>query len=168
MSTLEFNQRLVDLGQIMEYFAIGLTHNKEEALDLTQETYLKALQYRTKFRNNVNFKAWVLTIMKNTFINKYNRKAKYGSMIQSEEKHKALMDNKVDPINDPQAVLRQKEIESAIGQVKDEYKESFLLYNKGYKYKEIAEQLDVPIGTVKSRIFLARKELMDSLKSYKN
>jgi RNA polymerase sigma-70 factor (ECF subfamily) len=69
MSTLEFQQQLVGLRQQLYYFALSLTKDRDNALDLLQESILRALTYRDKYRDNTNFKAWLYTIMKNTFIN---------------------------------------------------------------------------------------------------
>lgn len=165
MSTTDFNKQLVGFSKQLKYFALNLTSNEEAAKDLLQETLMKAMVYRDKFADSTNLKAWLYTIMKNIFINNYRRAIKtrtimdgtkdlyYINSYQSEGSAKVT-----------EARINIKEIYTAIEEMEDEFKIPFEMYFEGYKYKEIAEHLDLPIGTVKSRIFLARKQLMHVLK----
>ncbi len=168
MTAIEFNKSLTDLKQVMHYFALSLTRNSAEAEDLTQETCLKALKYKKQFRANTNFKAWLLTIMKNTFINQYNRKVRHRALVDSSETNEALIVNKVDHFASPEKHYYYDEIKQGISDLKDDYGVPFQMHLDGYKYKEIAEELDIPIGTVKSRIYLAKQILIDKFKDHRN
>ena len=166
MTAIEFNQQLVNQRTPLKNFAYSLTLNSEEAQDLVQETFLKALKYRDKFADASNLKAWLYTIMKNTFINTYRRSIKTRQII-SQTDDLSL----VKPLNgsnspDANSQINLKHITKAIDALEDEYKIPFTRYNDGFKYKEIADELELPIGTVKSRIFLARKRLMQELKEF--
>ena len=166
MTAIEFNQQLVNQRTPLKNFAYSLTLNREEAKDLVQETFLKALKYRDKFADASNLKAWLYTIMKNTFINTYRRSIKTRQIISQTEDLSL-----VKPLNgsnspDANSQINLKHITKAIDALEDEYKIPFTRYNDGFKYKEIADELELPIGTVKSRIFLARKRLMQELKEF--
>jgi len=165
MSTLEFNEALIGMENNLHSFALSFTRNNEDAKDLTQETMLKAITYRSYYAPKTNFKAWVFTIMRNIFINQYRRKVKSGTIFDH-SKELYLLNGTGDSSNQPINYLLEKEVTKQINSLGEEYKEPFELHFKGFKYKEIANQLDIPIGTVKSRIFIARKKLMDLLPDY--
>ena len=166
MSTLEFNNSILNHRQALEYFAYSLTSDREDAKDLMQDTYMKAVTYRNKFREATNLKAWLYTIMKNTFINNYRRRVKSKTIIdQSEDLY--YLNNAPDLNNQhPSGVYNTKEILGTVNSLQDAYKVPFKMHSEGFKYKEIADELGLPIGTVKSRIFLARQKLMDLLSDY--
>lgn len=164
MSTAEFNDSLIRLESYLKSFAMTFTRNQEDANDLTQETILKAISYRNYYTPQTNFKAWVFTIMRNIFINQYRRKVKSGTIFD----HSAdlfLLNNTGDRINSTDNYLLGKELKQTIRQLADEYKQPFEMHHSGFKYKEIADALNIPIGTVKSRIFIARKKLMKLLET---
>ncbi|MGZ4049042.1 MAG: RNA polymerase sigma factor [Bacteroidia bacterium] len=168
MTAIEFNQQLINQRTPLKNFAYSLTLNSEEAQDLVQETYLKALKYRDKFVDATNLKAWLYKIMKNTFINTYRRSVKTRQIITQTDDL-----SQVRPLNgsnspSAESQINLKHISKAVESLEDEYKIPFKRYFDGFKYKEIADELDLPIGTVKSRIFLARKKLMSDLKEYAN
>jgi len=165
MSTVEFNDSLIRLESYLRSFAMTFTRNREDANDLTQETMLKAISYRDHYTPQTNFKAWVFTIMRNIFINQYRRKVKSGTIFD----HSAdlyLLNNTGDALQSTDNYLLGKQLEQSIGQLTEEYKRPFEMHHSGFKYKEIADELNIPIGTVKSRIFIARKKLMDLLPDY--
>lgn len=166
MSNKEFNQELIGISNSLEYFALSLTRNTDDAKDLLQETLYKAITYKDKFIKKTNLKAWCYTIMKNTFINNYRRAIKANTIIDSTDDLYFLNLKQSSDFSRPDNILSADEIQKKINTLETEYKVPFELHNKGYKYKEIAEYLDLPIGTVKSRIFLARKRLMDQLPEY--
>lgn len=168
MTTIEFNDKLVGLRQTMKYFALSLTRDAEEAADLTQETCLKALLYKDHFKTNDNFKAWLLTIMKNTFINAYNRNSRHKMVMDKKDIQSIIVSNKIDENTSPEVIMGYAEIKKQISLLKDDYKTAFQMHLDGYKYKEIADELNIPLGTVKSRIFLAKKDLMVVLKDSRN
>jgi RNA polymerase sigma-70 factor (ECF subfamily) len=166
MTAIEFNQQLINQRTPLRNFAYSLTMNSEEAQDLVQETFLKALKYRDKFADATNLKAWLYTIMKNTFINSYRRSVKTRQIITQTEDMSLVKPLSGSNGPDAESQINYKEIVKAIDALEDDYKVPFTRYNDGFKYKEIAEELDLPIGTVKSRIFLARKRLMEELKGF--
>jgi RNA polymerase sigma-70 factor (ECF subfamily) len=168
MTAIEFNHRIVSLYDQLKYFARTLTPNVEEAEDLVQDTYIKALSNREKFRNDINIKAWLFTIMKNTFINNYRRSQKAGTIIDNTDDLYYMNLSSSTRDFTPEAVMSEKEISRHISGLTDEHRVPFEMFNSGYKYKEIAEDLNISIGTVKSRIFFGRKKLMDKLKDFNN
>lgn len=166
MTQIQFNNTLLSLKNNLRYYALSLTSDSERANDLLQETMLKALTYRDKFKENTNFKAWIYTIMRNTFINDYRRNVKRKNTFDymSNDVHLAQSIDKVYP--SPDSFYNSKEIMANIEALEDEYRVPFNMFLEGYKYKEIAEELELPLGTVKSRIFFTRKKLEKSLKDY--
>lgn len=166
MTAIEFNYRLTELRKNLEYFAYSLTSDTEDANDLIQDTYVKALSNRDKFVKGDNLKAWVLTIMKNTFINNYRRAVKANTIIDNTKDLYFLNIPRNSGFADPISEYNTKDIESAIASLEDEYKIPFTMHLKGFKYKEIAQKLDISIGTVKSRIFFTRKKLMAKLQDF--
>ena len=165
MSTVEFNEALIGMENNLQSFAMNFTRNREDARDLTQETMLKAITYRNYYTPQTNFKAWVFTIMRNIFINQYRRRQKSGSIFDH-SKEDFVMNNTTDGQVYPMNILIEKELNKQISKLEREYKEPFEMHFEGFKYKEIADKLGIPIGTVKSRIFIARKKLMESLPDY--
>jgi RNA polymerase sigma-70 factor (ECF subfamily) len=162
MSTLEFQQRLIGLRQQLYYFALSLTKDRDNALDLLQESLMRALTYRDKFRDDTNFKAWLYTIMKNTFINDHRRDKRTKALMQSAERdHKEVV--RVHSDGGAERTVKMAEIQRSLEKLDPAFREPFDMHHRGYKYHEIAEHLRIPIGTVKSRIFQARQRLMHML-----
>lgn len=169
MSTYDFNRELIAFQRPLKSFAFRFTGNEEEANDLTQETFLKALVYRDKFQAKTNLKAWLYTIMRNTFINNYRKAMRSNTIIdQTDEQFLINTSTAKSGLQDPYGRMDHKQITSVIGSLADEYRIPFQMYNRGFKYKEIAAKLNLPIGTIKSRIFLARKKLMIALSDFRN
>ncbi len=165
-NALTFKQRLLGLQGNLANFAFQLTSNRESAMDLVQDTTLKVLDNEAKYVENVNFKGWVFTIMRNIFINNYRRKVRSATIIDSTEDFYHLNLSQESGFETPEGSYATKEITSVINAFTDEYKVPFTMYIAGYKYSEIAEKLSLPLGTVKSRIFFARKRLQKILKDY--
>jgi len=163
MTAIEFNHHLTTLESSLEKFALSLTSNREDARDLVQETYLKALTFRHKFTDSTNLKAWVYTIMKNSFINNYRRRVRQKTTFDNTQDLYYLNNTGHSEDYSPASRLSAKEIQAHIDSLRDEFRVPFKMHQEGYKYKEIAEELDLNIGTVKSRIFFSRKKLMESL-----
>ena len=160
MTTIEFQYELIGLQKKLMLYALKLTLDKENARDLVQETNLKALNYREKFASNTNLYAWTFTIMKNTFINEYRYNHTHNNISNSNNGTVKALQFNSDNANNPHSIYMSKEIESIINTLEYNLKITFKMFIDGYKYLEIAEILGVKIGTVKSRIFLARKKLM--------
>lgn len=167
MSTLEFNEALVTIESNLRSFAFTFTRNDDDAKDLTQETLLKAFTYKSYYTPQTNFKAWIFTIMRNVFINQYRRKTKAGTIFDYSAES-FLLNNASENQDHPSNHMLGKELNKQISTLEPEYKQPFEMHFEGYKYKEIADQLNIPIGTVKSRIFIARQKLMSLLPEYKN
>lgn len=167
-NALTFKQRLLGLQSNLTNFAFQLTANKESAMDLVQDTTLKVLDNESKYVENVNFKGWVFTIMRNIFINNYRRKVRSATIIDTTEDFYHLNLSQESGFETPEGSFAAKEISAVINDFSQEYKVPFTMYIEGYKYSEIAEKLQLPLGTVKSRIFFARKRLQKELRDYKD
>lgn len=166
MTAIEFNYHLTGLQKYLEVFAKQLTGNEDDAKDLLQETFLKALIYREKYVNQNNLKAWVYTIMKNIFINNYRRNKKARTIIDQTDNLYFINASGDSRETNPESMLAVQELEKGIHALDSDFRRAFDMYNEGYKYKEIADDLNLTIGTVKSRIFYSRKKLMENLKEY--
>lgn len=167
MTALEFNHQLMVLQPKLGFFAKSLTADPEDAKDLMQETLFKALTNRDKFQGDKNLKAWVFTIMKNTFINNYRRNVRSNTLIDSTDNSYYLNLGTESVFQTPEAAHNEKEIRKAISELPEDYRIPFEMHTKGYKYKEIAEYLDQPLGSIKSKIFFARRRLMERLKDFR-
>lgn len=168
MTAIEFNTRLVKEKSSLKNFALSLTHNSDDASDLMQDTYLKAIRYREKFEDSTNLKAWLFTIMKNTFINTYRRSVKTRELISKGDDVALTRAFKQNSYDHSESRMNAKEIIKHIDALEEQYKVPFIRYYNGFKYEEIAAELNLPLGTIKSRIFIARKILMENLKHYRN
>lgn len=166
MNALKFQKKLLGLQDNMMNFALMLTANRDDAQDLLQDTTLKVLDNQEKFVDNVNFKGWVLTVMRNIFINNYHKIVRVQTVIDQGVDLYNLDIMNDSGFNSPDGSFEMTEISQAIGDLNDELRVPFSLFLSGYKYNEIAERLDVPLGTVKSRIFFARQELKKVLKDF--
>lgn len=166
MSTIEFYNKIDLITGSLNSFALKLTKNSDDAEDLFQETAFRAISNKEKFRPGTNFKAWMFTIMKNIFINNYRKKTKANTVIDSSENLFYLNSGKNTISNDADRNILMKELQRMINELDDSIKKPFLMHFEGFKYQEIADELDLPLGTVKSRIFFARKALKESIKGH--
>ncbi|MGE0589323.1 MAG: RNA polymerase sigma factor [Cyclobacteriaceae bacterium] len=165
MTATEFSSQLTSLQSTLRQFTYRFTRSREESQDLVQDTMLKALTYRDKFREDTNLKGWLFTIMRNTYINKY-RKMKLAKTSTDDTKELYFL-NVADThtFNKPEKTVEFKEMWKNVNEIKEELQIPFKMYTTGYKYHEIAEHLNIPIGTVKNRIFHARKEIQKKIGS---
>jgi len=163
MTEIEFRYKLVSLQEPLMRFAYSLTEDVEEAKDLLQETFLKALKYCDKFVTETNFKAWICTIMKNTFINNYHRSLRYGLFCERSKTELQQNEIHASGSNDPNSLYYSKELQKMIDSLDDDLRLPFKMHQEGFKYKEIADALTLNIGTVKSRIFVARRKMIRQL-----
>jgi RNA polymerase sigma-70 factor, ECF subfamily len=163
MNAVEFHYKLINLQENLMRFAYSLTADRDDAKDLVQETFLKALKNSDKFINETNLKAWTYTILKNTFINNYRSSIRHGTYIDQSKEGSDKQIMAAYGSDDPDSIYASKELEKAIETLHDDYKLPFKMHHEGFKYKEIAETLDLKIGTVKSRIFFTRKKLIERM-----
>lgn len=162
-----FQTRLLGLQNNLLNFAYQLTANREQAQDLLQDTTLKALDNEDKYVDNVNFKGWIFTIMRNIFINNYRQNARKATVIDQTEDLYHLNISQDSGLSTPEGSYAVKEISLALNSFSDDYRIPSNMFVAGYKYNEIAEKMNLPLGTVKSRIFFARKTLREQLKDYR-
>jgi RNA polymerase sigma-70 factor (ECF subfamily) len=163
MSTLEFNEILLGNADFLKPFAINLTKDPESAKDLFQSTLYKALSNKEKYNAGTNIRAWLFTIMRNIFINEYRRKLKQKTIFDHTPDDYLINLKQATVSNVAESDLRIKEIKKYIQHLPEIFKTPFLLYFDGYRYNEIAEVLEEPLGTVKSRIHFARKLLKQQI-----
>ena len=167
MNAAAFRRDLLEMQSDLQRFAFKLTADKEEANDLLQETSLKALDNMDKYMPDTNFKGWVYTIMRNIFINNYRKIVRDQTFVdrtdnlyhlnQTKELDGYITENNYDT----------KEIYRAVNTLPKEYRIPFMMHLSGFKYREIAEKLGLPLGTVKSRIFFTRQHLQMLLKDFR-
>lgn len=157
MSTQEFNSLVVTSAESLTPFAISLTRDHEAAKDLCQETLCRAFVYKEKYQTGTNIKAWLYTIMRNIFINDYRRNGRKKLVMDMVTYFEATS------APAPGSSIYLKEIQAAIYNLPGIFKNACLLYFQGYKYQEIAEALNEPLGTIKSRIHFARKMLQKQI-----
>ncbi len=164
MNSSQFQKKILGIQSNMYNFAMMLTANRDDAQDLLQDTTLKALDNQDKYIDNVNFKGWVLTIMRNIFINNYRKVVRSQTVIDQTEDLYHLNLSQDSGFDTPESAYTIKEINKAINSLNNELRMPFSMFLAGYKYNEIAENLGLPLGTVKSRIFFARQDLQSTLK----
>ncbi|MDR0540688.1 MAG: RNA polymerase sigma factor [Dysgonamonadaceae bacterium] len=164
MNTLQFQEKILNVQDNMFNFALSLTGNRSDAYDLLQDTTLKALDNEGKYIDNVNFKGWILTIMRNIFINNYRKVIRAQTIVDQTEDLYHLNLPQDSGFDSPEGSYTIKEINLAIKDLNMDLRMPFSMFLAGYKYNEIADRLVVPLGTVKSRIFFARQELQKNLR----
>lgn len=162
-----FRDKVIGLQGNLLSFAYQLTSNREEAEDLLQDTTLKALDNQDKYVDNVNFKGWIFTIMRNIFINNYRQTVRKATVIDQTEDLYHLNVCQDSGFTTPEGSYAVKEISSVINSFEDDLRQPFNMFVAGYKYNKISEKLGLPLGTVKSRIFMARKCLREQLGDYR-
>jgi RNA polymerase sigma-70 factor (ECF subfamily) len=163
MNAVQFQKKLLSIQENMMNFALLLTSNQTDAEDLMQETSLKVLDNKDKFVDNANFKGWVLTVMRNIFINNYHRIVRTHVMIDQIPDFEGLDIIDEFGLERSEYFFQLNELSEAINKLNDELKIPLSMHLSGYKYAEIAKSLEIPLGTVKSRIFFARRELQKTL-----
>lgn len=163
MSHIEFTQQYSALQAMLLNFALKLTKDEEAARDLVQDTALKAFKYRQMYRKGTNMGAWLMTIMRNTFINDY-RKRKRRQILNDNSPNNYLINSGNESVrNIGEVNMALQEVQKVLTGIEDWARIPLLMHVEGYKYDEIAKELDIPLGTVKSRIYFARKQLKSRL-----
>ena len=152
---------------LLHNYALQLTHSNDDAKDLVQETFLKAMKYADKFKKGTNLKGWLYTIMRNSFINNYRRNTKRNSFMDTQEEQYIIDSAKqFNTYNQGEVKFIRQDLNDAIDSLPDDLRITFELNTAGFKYHEIADKLNIPIGTVKTRIFVARRKLRGMLTDY--
>lgn len=163
MSNIEFTQHFSQFQGLLYSFAFRLTKNEEEAQDLLQETAYKAYKYRDMYQPQTNLRAWLMTIMRNTFINSYRQKKRRKTLNDQSTNNYLLNTGSRTVNNSGESNVTTDELWHLVHSLEDWLKIPFLMHFQGYKYEEIAQELDIPLGTVKSRIFFARRRLQEGV-----
>lgn len=162
MTPLEFNQQYDSLYDLLFAFAMKLTRNVEDAKDLMQETVTNAYANRHRFEVGTNFKAWITTIMRNAFINEYRKRRTRNKVEEPIENVMYMVENKPS-MDETDRIVQMKDLGKILDSLNIEHRLPFLMFFRGYQYNEIAEHFDLPIGTVKSRIYFAREKLKNMI-----
>lgn len=165
MTRAEFQTGIIQLKAPLKAFALNLTRDRDDALDLVQETYFRALSNQDKFHDGTNLKAWLLTIMKNIFINNYRKASKRNTVADASDNLYLLNAGVEVAGNQAEKDFVMRDLIKAINRLDEEYRKPFIMHYHGYKYEEIAEEMRLPLGTVKSRIFFARKQMKEFLEN---
>ena len=168
MTKIEFNTMVMRQASSLRMYALHFTHDADDANDLVQDTLLKAITYYNKFKEGTNLKGWLYTIMKNTFINNYRRFVKISSFVTKSDEISSANLVFSSTKNQGESKFIMDDIKLALSKLPEEYYVPFSMYFEGFKYHEIADHLAIPIGTVKTRIHVARKLLKKNLKPYDN
>ena len=166
MTAIEFSFHIGRVSKSLKPFAMKLTRDYEDANDLLQDTLLKAFTNRDKYTEGTNLKAWLYTIMKNTFITNYQKMVRKNTFIDTSDNLHYINSLESSTDNSPACSSSLNDIENAVKSLDEAYRMPFVMYFRGFKYHEIADKLNIPIGTVKNRIHIARKELKDKLHMY--
>ena len=167
MKTETFAQHLLSMQTELRQFAYKLTADREEANDILQETSLKALDNEEKYVAETNFKGWIYTIMRNIFINNYRKTVRDQTFVDQTDNLFHLNLPQDSGFDSTEGAYDLKEIHRIVNALPKDYRVPFAMYVSGFKYREIAEKLGLPLGTVKSRIFFTRQRLQNDLKDFR-
>ena len=168
MITKSLQKQLMSIQNNMLNFAYALTSDRDDAFDLLQDTTLRVLDNSEKYQKNTNFKGWVFTIMRNIFINRYRRNMRVSTVVDQSDDAYMLNVSQVEESTTPDDSFAVQEIMGVVNSFAEEYRVPFSMYLNGYRYAEIATFMHLPVGTVKSRIFFARRRLRVRLADYRN
>jgi RNA polymerase sigma factor (sigma-70 family) len=171
----QFEKEFMPLINPLYNFAYRLTLDEDDANDLVQETYLKAYRFFNSYEQGTNAKAWLFRILKNSFINDFRKKSKEPSKVDYQEvetyynsedvDENITVDLRVEALQD----MIGDEVANALNSLAVDFRTIIILCDlEGFTYEEMAKILDIPIGTVRSRLHRARNLLKDKLKKYAN
>ena len=166
MKSLSFRKDLIGVQEELLRFAYKLTADREEANDLLQETSSKALDNEEKYVPDTNFKGWMYTIMRNIFINNYRKIVRDQTFVDQTDNYYHLNLPQDSGFISTEGAYDLKEMHRIVNALPKEYKVPFSMHVSGFKYREIADKLGLPLGTVKSRIFFTRQRLQQELKDF--
>ncbi|QPH38955.1 RNA polymerase sigma factor [Pedobacter endophyticus] len=167
MTSSQFTTLIHEQTLELEAYAIKFTNDLDDAKDLLQDTILKAIRFYGKFEEGTNLKGWLYIIMKNTFINNYRKNIKTQLIVTQEDEISYANLMRSATKNGSETTFVLGDIKGALAKLPVHLSIPFVRYVEGYKYHEIAEELNIPLGTVKTRIHEARKQLARMLKMYK-
>jgi RNA polymerase sigma factor (sigma-70 family) len=160
MSDKELNITFINLRPELYQVARRMTNNRDLALDLVQDTYLRVYKYKQRLSEYENIKAGVITMMKHIFINDYRVSQRLPQIDHSKE---LCNITRADYLT-PDVIYYAKELDCLISSLKGVFSDSLKMMISGYSYSEISEVLNIPVGTIKSQIFRSRKTLINKLK----
>lgn len=168
MTANQFNLLLDKHSLSLKHSALRFTNDLEDAQDLLQDTILRAMSFYEKFEEGSNIRGWLFVIMKSTFINGYRKDLKLRATISQEDTN--LPSNLLahSTKNTAEGDFAMEDIKRALIALPKTLSVPFIQYTEGYKYEEIAEEMGIPMGTVKTRIHHARALLKIKLKVYRN
>lgn len=166
MTQFEFNNMVNSHSLSLKMHALNFTKDIEDANDLVQDTMLKAIRFYQNFQEGTNFKGWLFVIMKNTFINNYRKSAKAKTLITQDDEISSANLMYSAERNASVGKMIVDDIQKALNHLPEVYGTPFIKYFEGFKYHEIADELQIPLGTVKTRIHVAREMLKKYLKTY--
>ena len=166
MNSISFKKNLLSVQEELLRFAYKLTADREEANDLLQETSLKALDNEDKYFPDTNCKGWMYTIMRNIFINNYRKIVRDQTFVDHTDNLYHLNLPQDSGFDSTEGAYDIKEIHRVVNLLPNEYRIPFAMHVSGFKYREIAEKLSLPLGTVKSRIFFTRQRLQGQLRDF--
>lgn len=166
MNNISLNREICDHKSALDLFARKFTNDLEDANDLVQDTMIKALRYSDLYKEGTNLKGWLYTIMRNTFINSYRKVSRKNNIIDTTEELSSAQLKTSAAVNLGENKFIMEDINKALAVLEPAHSVPFLMYFEGYKYHEIADELKIPIGTVKTRIHMARQVLKNNLKMY--
>jgi len=165
-----FEQQALSYLDALYRTALRMTRSEADAEDLVQETYIRAFRFREQFTAGTNLKAWLFRILTNTFINSYRRKAAQPQTtelddIEETTLHRRMTETSpsIEPEREVLDNMVSSEVQQALQELPDRFRTVLLLDVEGFAYKEIAEMLEIPIGTVMSRLHRGRKFLQERL-----
>lgn len=155
----QIHDQLDRVSTSLRAFSLKLTGNNVDAEDLYQDTALRIITNADKYNPGTNFKAWAVTIMRNIFINNYRKKVRRNMIIDQTPNNYYLNSGDKTVSNHGESNVAYGELIKMVNSLPEDFRKPFIMAYQGYKYEEIAEQLGSPLGTIKSRIFFARKKL---------
>lgn len=161
--SLDIDKKLDEYRSSLVSFANSLTKNLDDANDLFQETSFKIIKNKDKYKLGTNFRAWSYTIMRNIFINNYRKKKRRNQVNDTTENEFYINSNQQSLTNDGEHDMQYAELMALVDQLSPDFRTPFMMRYSGYKYDEIAEELNLPLGTIKSRIHFARKRLKEMI-----
>lgn len=155
----QITEQLQSISGSLRAFSLKLTGNNVDAEDLYQDTAVRIITNADKYNQGTNFKAWAVTIMRNIFINNYRKKVRRNMIIDQTPNNYYLNSGDKTVSNSGESNVAYGELFKLVNSLPEDFRRPFIMAYQGYKYEEIAEELGSPLGTIKSRIFFARKKL---------